>query len=155
VERGKLKVGSMRGGHMGTRQHPDAPEERHTSRRRILNAQEEMIDMEDPAEPTETGIVAPGRTVEAPVIGKKKFVGFDKQTGVRVYGPLLNRFGPNQSVTLPVSEITRLRELGFLLDPNKQRRTAKDAAMSQANIANDPRTAVTYQPSPGASISRA
>lgn len=45
----------------------------------------------------ETGIVAPGRTV---MVGR-------------------TRHTPGTTIELPAEEITRLRELGFLLDPEK------------------------------------
>lgn len=71
-------------------------------------------------EPTAVGIVAPGRTVDVPT-GVRRVVGYDRVTGAAVYGPVLQKFWPGQEVTLTVSEITRLRSLGFLVHPDGSR----------------------------------
>ena len=73
----------------------------------------------DPNEPTGIGVVARGRTVEAPIPGKKRRVGFERETGEEIFGPVLKRFGPGEAVRLPASEVRRLKELGFLVDASK------------------------------------
>jgi hypothetical protein len=68
----------------------------------------------DNNEATGTAVVARGRTVHCPVPDQTQFVGYDKTTGKEIYGPVFKAYGPGSKVELPVSEITRLRGLGFL-----------------------------------------
>jgi hypothetical protein len=54
------------------------------------------------------------------VPGQRRVVGYDRETQKSVYGPVLQAFGPGQQVRLPRSEVVRLRQLGFLIDPNRK-----------------------------------
>jgi hypothetical protein len=63
--------------------------------------------------PTATAIVARGRTVHAPT-GQKRVIGYDAVLRTEIYCPFLEMYGPGSEVTLPVTEIARLRALGFL-----------------------------------------
>lgn len=66
---------------------------------------------------TETVIVAPRHVVDV-VIGRRT-IGFDQTLGKEVFGPIWKSLGPGESVELSADEITRLRSLGFLVDPAK------------------------------------
>jgi hypothetical protein len=71
----------------------------------------------DPNEPTETGIVARGRSVHCGgTDDEKHMVGMHPISGEPIYVPVQTQFGPGMTVTLPRSEIARLREMGFLED---------------------------------------
>ncbi|SRR5579885_1302568 len=70
------------------------------------------------------GIVERGRTVEVPT-GEKEMRGFDRE-GNALYRPVMRRYGPGQEVELPMREIRRLRELGFLTDPNRRITTLEE-----------------------------
>ena len=72
----------------------------------------------DPDEPRELATVRPGRSVDVPDSIEKRAVGYDRDTGKSIYAAVQHRYGPGQQVELPVSEIRRLRGLGFLVDPN-------------------------------------
>lgn len=67
----------------------------------------------DPNEPKETAIVRAGRSVHCGS-EEKHLVGRDPVTGAEVHACVQEIFGPGQMVTLPRSEIARLRGLGFL-----------------------------------------
>lgn len=131
--------------------------ERRTLRKPRLLAHDETIEKDDPPVEMDTGIVAHGRTVEAPIPGKRKFVGYDRDTGQKVYGPVYQTFGPNKTVMLPKDEIIRLRILGFLIDPDKIHRTQAEMAAAQAAPTKEPRTNVNYSRNghDGAVVSRA
>jgi hypothetical protein len=76
-------------------------------------------------EPTEVAIVRAGRTVDVPI--GRRVHGYDSTKGVEVYGPVYRTFKPGEEVTLAISEIARLRALGFLVDPNGTAVIAPDA----------------------------
>jgi len=71
----------------------------------------------DPNEAMATGIVADGRCVEGPhPSGEKHLVGFSVPDEKYIHALVQKRWGPGETVTLPISEIRRLTELGFLRD---------------------------------------
>ena len=75
--------------------------------------------------------VARGRCVEAVIEGAdKEIAGYD--VNMRKYDPSqCPRYMPGEVVTLPASEVRRLRQLGFLLDkdaPPIERTGPKEAA---------------------------
>jgi hypothetical protein len=72
----------------------------------------------DPDEPRDLATVRTGRSVDVPDPIEKRAVGYDRDTGKPIYAAVQHRYGPGQQVELPVSEIRRLRGLGFLVDPN-------------------------------------
>jgi hypothetical protein len=74
---------------------------------------------DDPNKPKETGVVRSGRSVHVGT-EEKHLVGRDPVTGAEVYAAAQIFFGPGQTVTLPRSEIIRLRGLGFLVDPDDE-----------------------------------
>ena len=156
MARNKVVTGNLRGGHMGTRQHPDSAGEREDARATILASDQEIVTGEIEVEMGEA-TVERGRTVQAPVPGKKRLVGYDRITGAQILGPVLENFGPGSTVVLPVDEIGRLRGLGFLVDPRQTFKTQKDIAGAQASRTQEPRSSIQYR-SPsnsGASIHRA
>lgn len=67
-------------------------------------------------EPTEIATVARGRSVDVPS-GERRKVGHDPVTGEAIFAAVQRRYAEGQQVELPRSQITRLRELGFLTDP--------------------------------------
>jgi hypothetical protein len=69
-------------------------------------------------EETETGIVADGHTVDVPT-GEKVVCGFDAVFARSVFRSVCKSFRPGETVTLPRSEIRRLQQLGFIVDPDK------------------------------------
>ena len=140
-------TGSLKGGHAGTRVHPDSPQEREEKRLRALQRIGEGEQVE-----YDWAVVEKGRTVEAPT-GELKWVGYDRE-GNNLFGPILSTFGPGQKVHLPVPEIKRLQVLGFLVDPD---RVHNAAARSQAHMANEPRSRVlrsSNQQTPGPVINQ-
>jgi len=146
MERNKLRTGSLKGGAAGTRVHPDSAEDREARRMKALQQQFGDEEVEH-----DWAVVERGRTVECPIPDEKKFVGYDKE-GKSVYGPKLTHYGPGSKVYLPVPEIIRLRELGFLVDPNKKHNIP---SKSQGHSSNEPRSRVTNPGSeniPGAQI---
>ena len=69
--------------------------------------------------PKATGIVARGRTVHAnDPNAPKRFVGFDKE-GVGIWVPSQRIYSPGEQIELPVSELERLKRLGFIADANR------------------------------------
>ena len=62
-------------------------------------------------------IVARGRTVAIPSPTKRAFAGRHPDTGVEIFGPKIDEFGPGTEVELPVDEIAELRAKGYLVDP--------------------------------------
>jgi hypothetical protein len=71
----------------------------------------------DPDEPREFAVVARGRSVDAPT-EQRRAVGYDPVKGEQLYAAVQRRFMPGETIELPVSEIRRLRELGFLIAPD-------------------------------------
>ena len=71
----------------------------------------------DPDEPREFAIVARGRSIDAPT-EQRRAVGYDPVKGEQLYAAVQRRYGPGERIELPISEIRRLRELGFLVDPD-------------------------------------
>ena len=70
------------------------------------------------ADPVIRCIVARGHSVEVP-FGPKVQVGFTPSPDSKpVFAQKCRTFGPNQELELPQSEVTRLRKLGFLVDPD-------------------------------------
>jgi len=92
---------------------------------------------------TATAIVARGRTVCAPHPTKKIAVGPHPQTGEMMMVAELMEYGPEQEITLPVDEIVRFRELGFLVDQNKiipsGSETWRDPSAAPSMVAHDSR----------------
>jgi hypothetical protein len=74
-------------------------------------------------EPMETGMIARGRTLLRPKDGPTRIVGFTKDR-IAIHSPHLEELKEGDSFTAPVSEILRLRELGYIFDPE---RVATDA----------------------------
>jgi len=160
----KMRTGSMRGGSQGTRVHPDSAEDQQDRRVKALQRTYGDVDVE-----TGRATVERGRTIECAVEidkslsieeqvnrGQKRFVGYDKE-GRSIYGPVYTYFGPGQEVVLPISEIARLKELGFLVDPRKTIKTQQDTSRSQSHPSNEPRATVFNrgeQHLPGPIISR-
>ena len=72
-----------------------------------------------------TGRVANGRSIEIPS-GERAFRCFNP-VGEALYVPVMRKVGPGAEVTLPESEFTRLRQLGFIEDPSKIVRTEAQA----------------------------
>ena len=72
----------------------------------------------DPDEPRELATVRMGRSVDVPDPVEKRAVGYDRDSGAMIFAAVQHRYGPGQQVELPVSEIRRLRGLGFLVDPS-------------------------------------
>lgn len=68
--------------------------------------------------PMGRAIVARGRVVHAAVRGEYDLVGYDSTTAAPVRAPRTRIYLPGETVELPVSEIERLRALGFLADPD-------------------------------------
>ena len=148
MERERLKTGSLKGGHAGTKVHPDSPHEQEKNR---VKAMQRALGTEEVEH--DWAVVERGRTVECPVPGEKKFVGFDPE-GKSIYGPVLSYFGPGQKVYLPVPEIERLQKLGFLVDPNREHNSE---FKSQGHPTNEPRSRVlrrSEQNTPGPVISQ-
>jgi hypothetical protein len=73
---------------------------------------------EAPREESATGIVASGRCLHVPD-GTRHVAGYDTERRVNTHRQGFKEVLAGQAVTLPISEIARLRELGFLVDPNK------------------------------------
>ena len=69
----------------------------------------------DPDEPRELATVARGRSIDAPT-EQRRAVGYDPVKGEQLYAAVQRRFMPGETIELPVAEIRRLRELGFLVD---------------------------------------
>jgi hypothetical protein len=138
----RLRTGSTQ----GTRVHSDSPEDQQERRTKALQRNFGSDDVE-----MGRAIVERGRTVECAVeidkslsigeqvsLGQKKFVGYDRE-GRSIYGPVTTHFGPGQEVVLPLSEIGRLRELGFLVDPRK---VYNDGVKSQSKSTDEPHSRV-------------
>ena len=70
-------------------------------------------------------VVSGGRTVDAPMPGKRRLVG-QTSDGVQIYGPVFAHYGPGETVTLEKWEVRRLQELGFLVDPSKIEHAIQD-----------------------------
>ena len=67
----------------------------------------------------ERAVVRPGRTIIAPdPAAPKVFGGRRGQTFEEMFVPATVEYGPNSEVELPHDEVVRLRELGYLIDPN-------------------------------------
>ena len=72
-----------------------------------------------PAEgPLTEAIVAHGRTVEVST-DQKVQRGYNSDTGETITRVLTKAFGPGEVVLLPASEVERLRQLGYLVDPSR------------------------------------
>lgn len=67
----------------------------------------------DPNEPRELATVARGRQVHVPT-DQKRAVGYDRDSGEMIYAAVQRHYMPGEQVELPISEIRRLRGLGFL-----------------------------------------
>lgn len=65
------------------------------------------------------GVVARGHTVRVPHPTETTIVGINQETGKPIRAPKVTDYGPGQEVTLPRSELKRLRELGHIVDPEK------------------------------------
>jgi hypothetical protein len=151
-----IKSGSMQGGSVGSKIHPDAPHDAHAKMQtsiveRALREEEQARKI-----PMATAIIERGHTVECAVPGERNFVGYttDEHGNSRtVYGPVYTKYGPGSEVTLPLSEINRLRELGFLVDPKKTYKTHRDIARAQSSIATEARARATYTDTGGAHVS--
>jgi hypothetical protein len=74
---------------------------------------------EAPPEPTGVAVVARGHCVHVPD-GTRHISGFDVDRRRNVYRQGFIERREGEQVTLYLSEIKRLREIGFLVDPNKQ-----------------------------------
>ena len=76
--------------------------------------------------------LARGRCIEAVIEGAdKEIAGYDVNMRKYVYPSQCPRYMPGEVVTLPASEVRRLRQLGFLLDedaPPIERTGPKEAA---------------------------
>jgi len=95
------------------RLHPDSPDPR--ARRPI--APTEIEDEAPPAEPVAmaTAYVAQGRTLSVPnASGKRRVVGYERETGRDVRAIIAEVVGPGARVELPAPEVDRLVSLGFL-----------------------------------------
>lgn len=96
------------------RRHPDVILSDHTLQAPTIIA----VPKETP-EPLSSGVVARGKTVHAST-GKKVLAGYDKFTGAPVERMSYRTFKPGQVVMLAQSEIARLKQLGFLVDPDRR-----------------------------------
>jgi hypothetical protein len=70
------------------------------------------------AGPMEIGTVARGRTLLQTIPGTTRIVGFTKD-GQPVNRPQYEELTEGASFTAPAAEIKRLRDLGYLFDPEK------------------------------------
>jgi hypothetical protein len=66
------------------------------------------------------GVVAPGRSIDVPVGDQKMIAGFSVAEARDVTRLRCVRYMPGEKVRLPLSEISRLRKLGALVDPDTQ-----------------------------------
>lgn len=62
------------------------------------------------------GIVARGRTINAPHPTQRRIVG-RHENGEAIEGPVMVAYGPGSELELAADEIARLRKSGFLIDP--------------------------------------
>jgi hypothetical protein len=70
-------------------------------------------------ESMEFATVARGRTICVPDPTQPSvFAGREPDTHRELFAPGLRDFGPGEEVELPRDEVKRLRELGFLTDPD-------------------------------------
>jgi hypothetical protein len=75
-------------------------------------------DLAEPQEKMATGIVAAGHSVHQN-IGERIQCGYDAVLARPVFRQAFVVVGPGEEVTLPVSEIRRLMEVGILLNPER------------------------------------
>jgi hypothetical protein len=87
-----------------------------------LDRRDRVIERQvDQDQPKGKGIVAPGRTVEAAIPGSRRFVGYSSDgSGTAIYGPEYTHYGPGQEVEIPLRDLERLKELGFIVDPKRR-----------------------------------
>jgi hypothetical protein len=112
-------------GAAGLRVHPDfAADAAEKRRRRAMQAETETVEVdaldtvETTREPMARGTVARGRCIDAPERNAQKVVR-SAPDGRDFHVPLARRYMPGEEISLPESELARLRELGFIVDPNK------------------------------------
>jgi len=72
----------------------------------------------DASGPMMQATVAPGRTVHAPHPTEKACAGYDLEAKNHVMVPRQIVHKPGSVIELPASEVERLIELGFLIDPS-------------------------------------
>src|SRR5437016_1579137 len=65
-------------------------------------------------------IVARGKTVVVPDPKKTAPTGWDKEAKETVMRAVVVEYSEDQEVELPADEVTRLRTLGFLVDPTRK-----------------------------------
>lgn len=74
--------------------------------------------------------VEKGHTVEVPT--GEKIVRGHSDDGKEQFRPAIKRYGPGEQVQLPASEARWLKDLGYLVDPNRKVRT-----ISEVNAAKE------------------
>jgi hypothetical protein len=97
-------------------------------RQRKIDTEPQQVEVEPVAaaapapvgnDPLESGVVSDGRSVHIPVPGQQTPCGYDMKESKTVFRSVFEVFGPGETVTLPRSEIARLKNLGFLRDPSR------------------------------------
>ena len=78
-----------------------------------------MTDYAGREEPMERAVVARGRTIAMPdPSAPSVFVGREPDTHREIFASVPREVGPGEEVELPRAEVKRLRNLGFLVDPD-------------------------------------
>jgi hypothetical protein len=78
-----------------------------------------MLKPHEETGPPTTMKICNGRTLDAPIPGEMRVVGYDSERRVSVTAQNQRRYYPGEEITLPQSEARRLEELGFLIKPSE------------------------------------